>query len=113
MIEKAKKNAKKLGLEDDAIQWNVQPCQEYLASEDPLQGAMVTNPPYGIRMLPDDIADIHTNLFALAEKYDLNGGIVTAYEHADRYCKNPHRRTTMIIKNGAEDTTFWKKKEEK
>ena len=113
MIEKAKKNAKKLWLAEDTIQWSVQPCQNYLLSENPLKGAMVTNPPYGIRMLPDDIADIHTSLFALAENYDLSGGIITAYEHAHRYCKNLHRRAPMIIKNGAEDTTFWKKKEEK
>ena len=63
-------------------------------------------------MLTDDIADIHTSLFTLAEKHDLSGGIVTAYADAAQYCKNPDRRTTMIIKNGAEDTTFWKKKEE-
>jgi len=47
----------------------------------------------------------------LAEKHDLSGGIVTAYTDADRCCIHPDRRTTMIIKNGAEDTIFWKKKE--
>jgi hypothetical protein len=72
---------------------------------------MVANPPYGIRMAPGDIDEIHSTLFALAEKHDLSGGIVTAYVDAGRCCTNPHRRTTMIIKNGAEDTTFWKKKE--
>ena len=111
MIEKAKINAKKAWLED-VIQWSVQPCQDYLQSEDTLQWSMVANPPYGIRMLTDDIADIHTSLFTLAEKYDLSGGIVTAYADAAQYCKNPERRNTMIIKNWAEDTTFWKKKEE-
>ena len=74
-------------------------------------GAMVANPPYGIRMTPGDIDDIHSTLFALAEKHDLSGGIVTAYTNADHCCIHPDRRTTMIIKNGAEDTTFWKKKE--
>jgi 23S rRNA G2445 N2-methylase RlmL len=76
-------------------------------------GAMVANPPYGIRMTPWDIDEIHSTLFALAEQHDLSGGIVTAYADAAQCCKNSHRRTTMIIKNGAEDTTFWKKKEEK
>lgn len=110
MIEKAKKNAKKIWLED-AITWDVKPCQEYANQE--LSGAMVANPPYGIRMTPRDIDEIHQTLFTIAEKNDLSWGIVTAYKDADRCCAHPHRRTTMIIKNGAEDTTFWKKKEEK
>jgi putative N6-adenine-specific DNA methylase len=121
MIEKAKNNAKKAGLTEDAIQWDVKPCQEYMTELAPIvvewwdnitvTGAMVANPPYGIRMTPWDIDEIHSTLFALAEKHDLSGGIVTAYVDADRCCTHPDRRTTMIIKNGAEDTTFWKKKE--
>lgn len=128
MIEKAKNNAKKVGLTDDAIQWSVKPCQDYMIELEPIArhneawdntlsdtvtvtGAMVANPPYGIRMTPWDIDEIHSTLFALAEKHDLSGGIVTAYTDADRCCTHPDRRTTMIIKNGAEDTTFWKKKE--
>ncbi len=128
MIEKAKKNAKKAWLWEDAIQWSVKPCQDYMTELAPISrhseawdndssdtvaitGAMVANPPYGIRMTPWDIDEIHSTLFALAEKHDLSGGIVTAYADAAQCCKNPHRRTTMTIKNGAEDTTFWKKKE--
>ena len=135
MIIKAKNNAKKAGLAEDAIQWDVKSCQSYGVISDKLevrswcnsdeeennlelntqhlalQWAMVANPPYGIRMTPWDIDEIHRSLFALAEKYDLSGGIVTAYTDADRCCTHPDRRTTMIIKNGAEDTTFWKKKE--
>ena len=128
MIEKAKNNAKKVGLTDDAIQCSVKPCQDYMIELEPIArhneawdntlsdtvtvtGAMVANPPYGIRMTPWDIDEIHSTLFALAEKHDLSGGIVTAYTDADRCCTHPDRRTTMIIKNGAEDTTFWKKKE--
>ncbi len=128
MIEKAKNNAKKVGLNEDAIQWSIKPCQDYMTELEPIArhteawdstssdaiivtGAMVANPPYGIRMTPWDIDEIHSTLFALAEKHDLSGGIVTAYTDADRCCTHPDRRTTMIIKNGAEDTTFWKKKE--
>jgi hypothetical protein len=73
---------------------------------------MIANPPYGIRMNPGDIDEIHETLFALAEKNDLSGGIITAYKDAAACCIHPHRRTSVIIKNGAEDTTFWKKKEQ-
>ncbi len=109
MIEIAKKNAKTLWLED-AIQWEVRSCQSY--KDEVLDGTMIANPPYGIRMNPGDIDEIHETLFALAEKNDLSGGIITAYKDAAACCIHPHRRTSVIIKNGAEDTTFWKKKEQ-
>lgn len=37
MIEKAKKNAKKAGLAEDAIQWSVKPCQSYGVISDKLE----------------------------------------------------------------------------
>ena len=69
MIEKAKKNAKKIGLED-MINWEIKSCQEYANQE--LSGSMVANPPYGIRMTPGDIDEIHQTLFTIAEKNDLS-----------------------------------------
>ena len=36
MIEKAKNNAKKAGLTDDAIQWSVKPCQDYMTELEPI-----------------------------------------------------------------------------
>ena len=36
MIEKAKNNAKKAGLTEDAIQWSVKPCQDYMKELEPI-----------------------------------------------------------------------------
>ena len=70
----------------------------------------MTNPPYGLRMMPDDLKSIHTTLFTLIGSEGMRGGFVTGYD-ATACCPDHHSRTQLVLKNGSEDVTFWKKKE--
>lgn len=76
-----------------------------------VSGTLLSNPPYGLRMQPDDLDSIHETLAQLIARRGWRGGFITGYSQAKTCIDDPRQRTSLALKNGSEDVVFWKKKE--
>jgi putative N6-adenine-specific DNA methylase len=82
MISIAQENARHAGVAD-YITFNVKDVKDYLDGP-PLDGCLVSNPPYGARLNTFDLENIYhtiTELFIRHPK--LHGGVITSYEKFD------------------------------
>ncbi len=68
LIHHAIDNAARAGV-GDIIQWE----QKDIAAQEPRDGMIVTNPPYGKRLDTDDLADTYKTLIALMEHEQTRG----------------------------------------
>jgi 23S rRNA G2445 N2-methylase RlmL len=51
----------------------------------PLTGTLVGNPPYGVRLQPEEISTLYTDIVKVFEKNEkLTGGIITSFEEAGK-----------------------------
>lgn len=109
MIELAKINAKHAGVEN-YIQFSVHDVKDYLVTCDCLLGAVVSNPPYGLRLHNIvHLAELYKNiveLFAIHPR--LHGGIITSYEQFESTKLSGNRKKSPLY-NGGEQCRFWKK----
>lgn len=65
---------------------------------------LITNPPYGKRLISPDIQGLYSRLGALFAE-GMKGGVITGWEQASNVFSPKMRR--IVLKNGADDTTFF------
>lgn len=107
MISIAQENAKHAGVAD-FITFETKDVKDYLDSP-PLDGCLVSNPPYGMRLNIFDTEEIYhiiTELFVHHPK--LHGGIITSYEKFDTDTWSWSWKKNMFM-NGGERCRFYKK----
>ncbi len=107
MISIAQENAKHAGVAD-FITFETKDIKDYLDGP-PLEGCLVSNPPYGQRLNTFDLETIYhtiTELFVCHPK--LHGGIITSYEKFSTDTWSWSRKKNMFL-NGGEKCWFYKK----
>lgn len=107
MISIAQENAKHAGVAD-YITFDIKDVKDYLDGP-PLDGCLVSNPPYGMRLNIFDTEQIYhtiTELFIHHPK--LHGGIITPNERFETDTKSWSRKKTIFY-NGGEKCQFYKK----
>ncbi len=83
MIEIAKQNAKNAWVLDD-INFQVKDLKEY--RKETLEGSIISNPPYWIRLQQDDLDVLYKNIAIIFDKNPtLNGWIITSYQDFQKY----------------------------
>ncbi len=65
---------------------------------------IISNPPYGQRMQPENLEDIYKMFDELYQKDEIYGGIITSFPWDPA---TPFETKTFY--NGPEKVTFWKK----
>ena len=107
IIELAKRNAKFAGV-DDSLNFWVQDYMTYMRRE--LQGWLVSNPPYGLRLEDADVPCMHRDIAKLLEvNSQLQGGIITAHAEFESYSKTKYKRRKLY--NWGEQVYFYKKEQ--
>lgn len=107
MIAMAKENAKNAGVEE-YISFITKDVADYINGPE-LIGALVSNPPYGLRMNIYDIENIHHTLTEIFTQHPkLHGWIITTYDKFVTDTKSWSWKKTMFL-NGGERCWFYKK----
>ena len=109
MIKIAQDNAKNAGVEK-YIAFAVKDVKEYLVTSNELRGAIVSNPPYGLRL--NNIIDLESLYRVIAELFEknpqLHWWIITSYKpFADMKLSGNRKRSPLY--NGGEECIFFKK----
>jgi len=106
MIEMAKANARRAGLENE-IYFSLQDFKEYIEKD--ISGTLVSNPPYGIRLDSVELKPLYNNidkLFRLNPK--LNWGVISSFLEFDTLINLKEYKKRKLY-NGAEKCYFWKR----
>ena len=106
MIEMAKANARRAGLENE-IYFSLQDFKEYIEKD--ISGTLVSNPPYGIRLDSVELKPLYNNidkLFRLNPK--LNWGVISSFIEFDTLINLKEYKKRKLY-NGAEKCYFWKR----
>jgi putative N6-adenine-specific DNA methylase len=106
MLEIAKSNAKRAGLENE-IDFSAQDFREYIEKD--IEGTLVSNPPYGVRLQDEDLRSLYNNidkLFRLNQK--LNGGVISSFLEFDSLINMKEYKKRKLY-NGAEMCYFWRR----
>jgi putative N6-adenine-specific DNA methylase len=106
IVEIAKANARRAGLENE-IDFSVGDFREYLNKK--MEGTLVSNPPYGVRLQSDDLRSLYNNIDKLFRlNPELNGGVISSYLDFDSLIKKQEYKKRKLY-NGAEMCYFWKR----
>lgn len=107
VLEIAKNNAKKAGLEWQII-FEKKDFKEYIWKEN-LNWTLVSNPPYWDRLKPENLETIYNSIDKIFRKNEnLNGWIISSFlEFDDLIKKNFYKKRKLY--NGGEMCYFWKK----
>jgi putative N6-adenine-specific DNA methylase len=101
----AQRNASFAGV-GDTITFGSQDYKTYLRRE--IEGTMISNPPYGLRLEETNVPQIHKDIAQLFEQNkNLGGGIITAHGEFESYSKIKYKRRKLY--NGGEQVYFYKK----
>ena len=106
MIEMAKANARRAGLENE-IYFSLQDFKEYIEKD--ISGTLVSNPQYGIRLDSVELKPLYNNidkLFRLNPK--LNWGVISSFLEFDTLINLKEYKKRKLY-NGAEKCYFWKR----
>ena len=106
MIEIAKRNAQRVGLENDIC---FEVCDFETLLDKKTEGTLVSNPPYGVRLQSEDLRSLYNGidkLFRLNPK--LKGGVISNYMEFDELIKKQEYKKRKLY-NGAEMCYFWRK----
>lgn len=107
MIEIAKANAKNAGV-DHYIQFAVKDMKDYI-TQPAMQGCLVSNPPYGLRMTAYDLIALYRTIRQIFHSHaDLRGGIITTYADFIDLKDAAHRKKTSLY-TGGEQCRLYKK----
>lgn len=105
MIEMAKENAKLAWLENKII-FEHKDFRNYM--EENLDWTLVTNPPYWLRLKPEDLKQLYLDLDKLFEKNkDLNWGFITSFDSTEDFYKTKYKKRKLY--NWWEKVYFFKK----
>lgn len=108
-VKIAENNAKRAGV-SDTIQFSKKDFKEYVAEY--ISGALVSNPPYGIRLKDYDLDLLYKDIaIVFTKNTSLFGGIITSYDFS-KYIK-PQLWKNRKLYNGNELCYFHSKKFEK
>ena len=103
-VELAQENAKNAGVES-LIQFSKKDFTEYEVAT--LSGTIVSNPPYGDRLIPSDIDSLYQEIRNLFRKNpELSGWIITSYEF-DTKERDMWKRRKLF--NWGKEVVFYKK----
>lgn len=106
IIEVAKANARRAGLENE-IDFSTQDFRNYLDKK--MEGTLVSNPPYGMRLQSNDIRSLYNTIDKLFRlNPELNGGVISSYLEFDSLIKKQDYKKRKLY-NGAEMCYFWKR----
>lgn len=107
MIKIAQENAKNAWVEK-YINFAVKDVKEYIGNEQ-LAGALVSNPPYGLRLQMYELIQIYRTITQLFDTNpQLHGGIISSYEDFSPNSSSWTRKKTTFY-NGGEKCIFYKK----
>lgn len=105
MISIARENATKAGVGDD-IELRIQSIEEYRSIK--LEGTIVANPPYGIRLGTDDAATVHRTLSSAFGYFEnLRGAVITpdlTFLYERKHDKNSKH---LKVSNGDMNCYIW------
>jgi len=92
----------------DTITFGSQDYKTYLRRE--LEGTLVSNPPYGLRLEDTNVDQIHEDISKLFEQNkNLSGGIITAYPEFEKLSQTKYKKRKLY--NGGEMCYFYKKEQ--
>ncbi len=107
MVSIAQENAKHAGVAD-YITFEIKDVKDYLDGP-PLDGCLVSNPPYGQRLNMFDLEIIYHTITELFRRHPkLHGGFITSYEKFDTDTWSWSWKKNMFM-NGGERCWFYKK----
>lgn len=107
MIKIAQENAKNAGVEK-YIHFETKDIKDYVDGPQ-LVGAMVSNPPYGLRLNIVDAQSLYKTIAELFKKNpQLHGWIITSYQQFDEMKWSGNRKKSPLY-NGGEQCRFYKK----
>jgi len=105
MVEIAKQNAKLAGLKWKII-FDNKDFREFL--EEDLEGTLVTNPPYWLRLKDDNLEKLYKDLDKIFEKNEfLNWWFITSFEEENNFYKTKYKKRKLY--NWAQKVYFFKK----
>ncbi len=92
----------------DTITFGSQDYKSYLRRE--LEGCLVTNPPYGLRLEDTNVDQIHMDIAKLFEQNkNLSWGVITAFPEFEKLSKLRYKKRKLY--NGWEMCYFYKKEQ--
>ncbi|USN58255.1 MAG: hypothetical protein H6767_08300 [Candidatus Peribacteria bacterium] len=107
VLDIARHNAFKAGVED-MITFMQRDYRDFAKAQ--LVGTMVSNPPYGMRLRPENLRQMYVDLNRLfQENEQLTGGIITSFEGNDMIMQAKNYKKRKLY-NGGERCYFYKKK---
>lgn len=106
-IDIAQENAKRAELEWE-IHFQQKDIAEYIGED--LHGTLVSNPPYGERLQPENITKLYNTIDKLFRvNPELKWGIISSYMEFDTLIQ-PKNYKKRKLYNGGEKCYFWKRK---
>ncbi|NUJ98055.1 class I SAM-dependent RNA methyltransferase [Candidatus Gracilibacteria bacterium] len=109
IIEKAKLNAIKAGLENEII-FEKKDFTDF--SKEKIAGTIISNPPYGLRLKDENIDELYKKIDNFLKNNDeLSGGIISSYQGGN-FILNSQEYKNRKLYNGNELCYFYSKKYE-
>lgn len=107
VLEIARKNAKKAGVEND-IQFSQKNIWDYF--EKKIHWTLVSNPPYWLRLQPENLKHLYNNIDKLFRvNPELKWWVISSFFEFDSLIhQNDYKKRKLY--NGAEKCYFWKRK---
>lgn len=117
VVEKAERNAKRAQVDMD-ITFSVQTFRDNTYKEtlalfgDARPITMISNPPYGERLVPEEMEVLYQDILSTLNSPDILGGIITSSEIWENMVPKKHFRDRKLY-NGNLPARFWLKKSER
>ena len=103
----AKNNAERAGVADDIV-FTVKNIEDFSVPDEACW--LVTNPPYGERLTPPELANLYTTLENIFEKENVRGGMITNYADWEANIDKKLWRDRKLY-NGNIPARYWMKRE--
>lgn len=112
MLIKSQKNAERAWVSDTIqfFEYDLLSHNQLPVSSNQSQLVIVTNPPYGKRLVPDGLKDLYSNLIHLSNDPTTHLTCITSYPEFSHLL--PTRRPRKDVKNGQDDVHVWIKPRE-
>ncbi len=107
-LQKAKRNAERAGVSED-IEFIVADFEDTPLIATDQKTTIVTNPPYGERLLPDEVEEIYSKLKNIFEQENVSGGLITSAEEWEKIIDKKKWKNRKLY-NGGIPARLWLKK---